>query len=78
MSPVACCIRAGFDYAVKPSMRVLDFTAGDLRRMYPEGVPHWVKNGDWETAGVKGVIPGVGFVPEPRGTDTRSTRLLTR
>jgi hypothetical protein len=67
LSPVACCVRAGFDCAVKRSMGVLGFTAGDLRRMYPEGVPDWVTNGEWETIGVKGVIPGVGFVPEPKG-----------
>ncbi len=66
-SPVSCCIRAGFDCAVKPSGGVMGFTAGDIRRMYPEGVPDWVKNGDWETIAVKGVIPGVGFVPEPTG-----------
>ena len=67
LSPVACCVRAGFDCAVKPSMGVLGFTAGQIRRMYPEGVPDWVTNGDWETIGVKGVVPGVGFVPEPKG-----------
>ena len=66
-SPVACCVRAGFDCAVKPSMGVMGFTAGDVRRMYPDGVPDWVKDGEWETIGVKGVIPGVGFVPEPKG-----------
>jgi len=31
--------------------------------MYPEGVPEWVMNGDWETIPVEGVMPGVGFVP---------------
>ena len=67
LSPVACCVRTGFDCAVKPSMGVLGFTAGELRRMYREGVPDWVTNGEWETIGVKGVIPGVGFVPEPKG-----------
>ena len=35
--------------------------------MYPEGVPDWVTNGDWETIAVKAVAPGVGFVPEPKG-----------
>ena len=51
-----------------PSMGVLGFTAGDIRRMYPEGVPDWVKGEpEWETIGVKGVIPGVGFVPDPQG-----------
>ena len=67
LSPVSCCIRAGFDCAVSPSMGVVGFTAGDLRRMYPKGVPDWVKNGDWETIGVSKVAPGIGFVPEPKG-----------
>jgi hypothetical protein len=41
-SPVRCCIRAGLDCASAPSAGVLGFTAGDVRRMYPEGVPEWV------------------------------------
>jgi hypothetical protein len=45
VSPVTCCIRAGLDMAVSPSAGVLGFTAGDLRRMYPEGVPDWVTGG---------------------------------
>lgn len=40
--PVHCCIRAGLDCASAPSAGVLGFTAGDLRRMYPEGVPDWI------------------------------------
>lgn len=40
--PVRCCIRAGLDFASAPSAGVLGFTAGDLRRMYPRGVPKWV------------------------------------
>lgn len=40
--PVHCCIRAGLDCASAPSMGVMGFTAGDVRRMYPEGVPDWV------------------------------------
>ncbi len=44
-SPVTCCIRAGLDMAVNPSGGVLGFTAGDLRKMYPEGVPDWVTGG---------------------------------
>lgn len=43
-SPVSCCIRAGLDLAVKPSAGVAGFTAGDIRTMYPEGVPDWVKD----------------------------------
>ncbi len=40
--PVCCCIRAGLDMACSPSMGVMGFTAGDIRRMYPEGVPEWI------------------------------------
>lgn len=40
--PVSCCLRAGIDFASEPSAGVLGFTAGDIRRMYPEGVPDWV------------------------------------
>jgi len=40
--PVRCCIRAGLDCASSPSAGVIGFTAGDVRRMYPEGVPEWV------------------------------------
>ena len=40
--PVRYCIRAGLDCASAPSAGVVGFTAGDVRRMYPEGVPDWV------------------------------------
>ncbi len=40
--PVNCCIRAGIDFAADPSAGVLGFTAGDVRAMFPEGVPEWV------------------------------------
>lgn len=40
--PVRCCIRAGLDVASSPSAGVVGFTMGDLRRMYPEGLPDWV------------------------------------
>lgn len=40
--PIHCCIRAGLDFAAGPSAGVLGFTAGDVRRMFPEGVPDWV------------------------------------
>lgn len=43
--PVTCCIRAGLDMAVSPSAGVLGYTAGDLRKMYTEGVPDWVTGG---------------------------------
>jgi hypothetical protein len=68
MGPATCCIRAGLDLAAAPSAGVIGFTAGDLRRMYPEGVPDWVKGEPiWETIGVKAVVPGIGFVPKPTG-----------
>lgn len=41
-SPVHCCIRAGLDMAAEPSAGVVGFTAGDIRRMYPDGVPEWL------------------------------------
>ena len=67
--PVACCVCAGLGAAVKggSGAGVLGFTAGQIRKMYPEGVPDFVKNGEWESISVAGVIPGVGFVPEPKG-----------
>jgi hypothetical protein len=43
VGPVSACIRAGLDVAVAPSAGVAGFTAGDIRKMYPEGVPDWVK-----------------------------------
>lgn len=42
---VSCCIRAGLDRASSPSCGVVGFTVGDLRRMYPEGLPRWVTKG---------------------------------
>lgn len=57
--PATCCIRAGLDCACSPSAGVMGFTAGDLRRMYPEGVPDWVKGDEpWETVSITGVVPG--------------------
>ena len=41
LGPIQCCIRAGIDMACEPSAGVVGFTAGDVRRMYPEGVPEW-------------------------------------
>jgi len=37
------CLRAGLDVACSPSAGVTGFTAGDIRVMFPEGVPDWVK-----------------------------------
>lgn len=42
---VSCCIRAGLDCASSPSLGVLGFTVGDLRRMYSDGIPGWVVDG---------------------------------
>ena len=43
--PVKCCVRAGLDLASAPSAGVVGFTIGDLRRMYPEGIPDWIASG---------------------------------
>jgi len=43
--PITCCIRAGLDMGVAPSAGVIGFTAGDIRKMYPEGVPDWITGG---------------------------------
>jgi len=69
--PVCCCVRAGLDVALLGAggMGVLGFTAGDIRRMYPEGVPDWIAR-QWDNGTVIGtaaVVPGVGFVPEAHG-----------
>ena len=45
VNQVSCCIRAGLDRASRPSGGVIGFTVGDLRRMYPEGLPDWVISG---------------------------------
>ncbi len=60
--PVRSCIRAGLDMAGALSAGVLGFTAGDLRTMYPEGVPDWVTGGKdsrwshWPTGEVNGTF----------------------
>ncbi len=38
-----CCIRTGLDI-ITDDFGVLGFTANDIRAMYPEGVPNWIKN----------------------------------
>jgi hypothetical protein len=40
---LSACIRAGFDVAVAPSAGVLGFTVGDLRAIFPRGLPQWVQ-----------------------------------
>lgn len=42
MDPAKCCVRAGLDMAVAPSAGVAGFTAGDIRTMYPDGLPQWL------------------------------------
>lgn len=42
---VQCCLRAGLDIASAPSAGVLGFTVGDLRAMYPLGLPKWTTEG---------------------------------
>jgi len=73
--PVRCCVRAGLGAAIDggSGMGVLGFTARDIRRMYPEGVPDWIAR-QWdggERVGASAVIPGVGFVPEVTGPSER-------
>lgn len=67
--PISACVRAGLDVAVAPSAGVAGLTAGDVRRMWPEGVPSWVKDffSGGELFTVESVIPGVGFVPKVVG-----------
>lgn len=76
ISPVHSCLRAAVDLASAPSAGVCGYTAGDLRRIYPKGVPQWVKDAlsDMETVEVTGVVPGVGVtlsdpVPAPGAFD---------
>jgi hypothetical protein len=45
VTPINCCVRAGLDVASSPSAGVLGFNVGDLKRMYPEGIPAWVSEG---------------------------------
>lgn len=42
LGQVESCVRAGLDVACEPSAGVLGFTVGDLRRMYPRGLPAWI------------------------------------
>ncbi len=49
--PIRCCIRAGLDLASAPSAGVVGFTVGDLRSMYPEGLPAWLDAGFCDATG---------------------------
>lgn len=46
LTDIACAIRAGLDiaYPEQVSGGVVGFTVGDLRKMYPEGIPDYVTN----------------------------------
>ncbi len=44
-SRIQCCLRAGMDVVCDDS-GVIGFSAGDLKRMYPDGVPGWAGGGD--------------------------------
>lgn len=44
--PVHCCLRSGIDL-ISGNVGVLGFTAGNIREIYPEGVPDWVKD-EWD------------------------------
>lgn len=74
--PVSCCVRAGLDLAVKPSAGVAGFTAGDIRKMYPEGVPDWVKEAlgpgdvvDLQPSTINGIFIPVNERFDPRTFD---------
>lgn len=41
-SPISCSVRAGLDMATRIGGGVIGFTVGDLRRMYPQGLPRFV------------------------------------
>jgi hypothetical protein len=41
---VSACVRAGFDVAVAQSTGVVGFTAGDLRAIFNNRPPKWVRN----------------------------------
>jgi hypothetical protein len=43
LAQVRACVRAGFDVAVEPSAGVIWFTVGDLRSIFPNGLPEWVQ-----------------------------------
>ncbi len=43
LNQIMCCLRAGVDVAVKPSGGVVGFTIGDVRRMFGNRLPQWVR-----------------------------------
>lgn len=64
---IRCCVRAGLDLAAEPSAGVVGFTKGDLERMYPEGVPKWIRspwghqNGAWREIKWDDISPDDGL-----------------
>lgn len=42
VSAMQACLSAGFDLAVRPNGGPLGFSMGDLRRVFPGGLPAWV------------------------------------
>lgn len=42
VSTFTCALRAGIDVVCEPSAGVVGYSVGDLRRMYPEGLPQWL------------------------------------
>ena len=56
---VCCCLRAGLDLIVEPSMGVIGFNVCDLRRMYRGNIPAWI-NQEWEDQERKPVDLNVG------------------
>lgn len=42
---VCCAVRAGIDVVIPEQWHagVVGFTAGDIRKMYPEGIPGWLQ-----------------------------------
>jgi hypothetical protein len=40
---ISCCVRAGFDLAVKQSGGVLGFSVGDFRQIFNGEVPDWAR-----------------------------------
>ncbi len=67
--PPRICIRAGLDMALGCGIGVYGYTAGDVRAMYPEGVPQWISK-QWDngtTIDIVGLMTGVGLVPEENG-----------
>jgi hypothetical protein len=57
--PIRCCVRAGLDMASEPSAGVVGFTLGDLRKMYPEGLPDWLAGGFRNRRGKPYTVRGI-------------------